>query len=109
MSVPPARDRQQYTLIFETLAMVGPYLSGPIEDVLFSHRTRLPFGSTITLVTAALPSNLTKALQELQQSGYGVTVLYVNEEPANVPIPENIAFYDVSGYLAARESSNDRH
>ena len=107
MSIPPARDPRQYVLIFETLAMVGPYLSSSIEEVLLTHRARLPFGATIALVTAVLPEALARALQELQRSGYAVMVIYVNDEPPEVTAPADIAFYDISAYFRAHGESDD--
>jgi len=107
MSVLPARDRRQYLSIFETLAMVGPYLSGTVEEVLERHRARLPFGATLVLVTGVFTQALAQLFRELQRVGYGVHVLYVGEGPPEAEVPSLMAFQDLSPFFRAHEATDE--
>ena len=107
MSVPPARNLQQHLLIFETLAMVGPYVSGSIEEALLSHRARLPFGATLVMVTGVFPESLTRVTEELKRASYATQVLYVGDEPPEAMVPPGVAFQDLSAYFRAQEASDE--
>ena len=107
MSVTPARNNQQRMLIFETLAMVGPYVSGTIEDALLSHRGRLPYGATLAIISGVFPESLRRTVDELQRAGYATQVLYVGDERPETTAPPGAAFYDLSEYFRTQEAACD--
>ena len=94
MSVPPSRNPKQGSRIYDVLAMVGPYLTGSIQNIIEIERARFPYGSTLVLVTADYSESLDGAMRGLAKLHYSTVVVYVGdaEQPKS---PTSLPFYDV--------------
>ncbi|MSQ12175.1 MAG: DUF58 domain-containing protein [Dehalococcoidia bacterium] len=119
MRVPPGRHAHQHALIQETLAMVGPFLAGRIEEELLTQARRLPAGTTLVLITGFMTPELSQALELLARMRRAPVVLWVAAwEPENLPggvrlvnLAEHLAELEASGqapYLEGLESRGAR-
>lgn len=106
MRVPPGRHPQQHTLVMEVLGMVGPFLSGRIEDVLMQQARRLPAGTGLALITGMMTPELSRALEMLARLRRQPMVLWVASWEAE-GIPDGVTFVDLSSYLAALEAKGE--
>jgi uncharacterized protein (DUF58 family) len=77
----PSRSPEQLVHILELLAAVTAFASRPIEALLLHEAPRLPWGSTLLVVTAIAHEGLLGALQELQQAGRRVVLFTLAAEP----------------------------
>ncbi|MFN8556333.1 MAG: DUF58 domain-containing protein [Dehalococcoidia bacterium] len=102
LSIPPARDPDQLTRILEGLAMVSPFTIAPLDEVLEESARRLPMGATIVVVAGYLQESLAARIVRLHDSGWPVTLLWVNDGPppfSVAPAPT----YDLGAALRAAE------
>ena len=104
MSVGLGRSHQHLILILEALAMLGPFVSAPIEETLLSARRRLPTGVTMVLVTAIMTPGLAHALELLQREGRDPVVAWVADR-APEGMPAGVVWRDLAPYLASLEVS----
>jgi len=82
--IPPGRAAGQLAKMLEALAMVSPYVLGPLEEVIERAWSRLPFGATLVIVAGYL----TEGLQDYLTRGRGrerraFLVWVGDEEPPN--------------------------
>lgn len=75
--VPVSRAPGQMTRILEALAMADVFTLAPIQRMLTEEARRLPFGSTVALVTAVLTPALESSLERLRRQGVHAAVFYV--------------------------------
>lgn len=75
--VPVSRAPGQMTRILEALAMADVFTLAPIQRMLTEEARRLPFGSTVALVTAVLTPALESSLERLRRQGVQASVFYV--------------------------------
>ena len=75
--VPVSRAPGQMTRILEALAMADVFTLVPIQRMLTEEARRLPFGSTIALVTAVITPALESSLDRLRRQGVEAAVFYV--------------------------------
>jgi uncharacterized protein (DUF58 family) len=83
LSVAPAGDRQQLVRVLEALARVTSFARTPLDRLLTRDRHRLPWGTTVVVVTLAheggVAKEVTRALRDLFQAGHRPTLLLVGE------------------------------
>ena len=79
IKVLPGRSPGQLTRILEMLAAVTPVASAPIEDLLISESSSLPWGSTIVLVTGIVTADIAGSLQRLHAAGRHVVLISLAE------------------------------
>jgi uncharacterized protein (DUF58 family) len=77
----PGRSPDQLVRILELLAAVTAFASQPIEALLLHEAPRLPWGSTLIVVTAIAHDDLLAALQDLQAAGRRVVLFTLAEQP----------------------------
>lgn len=75
--LPPASGSGQLQQVLEALALVEPFGSERLPDLLVWEGRRLPWGAAVVLVTAPLDDDVVLGLQELQRSGHPVALVLV--------------------------------
>lgn len=100
--VAPSRSPGQMTRILEALAMADVFTLTPIDRMLTDERRRMPFGSTVALVTAVVTRPLEVSIDRLRRHGVEVAVIYVgvDDPPATAG---GVVVQDIRGALAGLE------
>jgi len=88
----PGRAPGQLTRILELLAAVTPFAAQPIEQLLMQEAPRVPWGSTLVLVTAIAHESLLATLMDLAAAGRTVVLFTLAKEPPIQLLP-NIRIY----------------
>ena len=100
--VAPSRAPGQMTRILEALAMADVFTLTPIERMLTDERRRMPFGSTVALVTAVVTRPLEISIDRLRRHGVEVAVIYVGlDDPP--PTVGGAQLHDIREALAGLE------
>lgn len=100
--VPPGRATDQLTRVLEALAMVSPFVLVPLEDVLERATARLPFGTTVVVVTGYL----TEGLRAYLTRGRGGPGRWFAIWVGDPPVPDlgpRMQVYDASQHLRELE------
>lgn len=79
--VAPGRAPDQIVRILEALAAVTEFATGSIELLMHKESRRLPWASTLVLVTAVITDDLLVALMRLRQAGRKITLISLAEDP----------------------------
>ena len=98
ITVPLSRDPRQLNVILEGLAMVGPFITYTMEDIIHREGRLFPFGSTVVLVTALMPEPLAASLLYLRSEGYPVVVFSTANEKFETDL-RGIPVYELGPYL----------
>jgi len=77
----PSRDPEQIHHILEALAMASYISPFSITGLLRQESHRLPFATSIVVVTAIMDENLLAIVHHLKSDGHPVAILYVGDEP----------------------------
>lgn len=86
VGVPSARDPDQLDRILYTLGRLRPHAVRPFEEHLEDISRRLPFGTTLVVVTAVLEERAAEAIRAAAARGHGVAIVYTGRtEPSAVP------------------------
>ncbi len=83
----PGRSPEQLLHILELLAAVTGFAARPIEELLLHESPRLPWGSTLLVVTAIAHEELLAALLDLQRAGRKVVLFTLAERPPECDLP----------------------
>ncbi len=83
----PGRSPDQLVHILELLAAVTGFATQPIEELLLHESPRLPWGSTLLVVTAIAHDGLLATLLELQRAGRKVVLFTLAERPPAEHLP----------------------
>jgi uncharacterized repeat protein (TIGR01451 family) len=89
----PGRSPDQLLHILELLAAVTAFATQPIEDLLLRESPRLPWGSTLLVVTAVAHEELLAALLDLQRSGRKVVLFTLAERPPERDLPGILVYH----------------
>jgi len=82
----PGRSPHQLIRIMETLAVVMPIATGPIEKVLASASPQLPWGATLAVVVSIVSETLLSTLVRLQRAGRRVALIIASDNtPSYLP------------------------
>lgn len=97
VKVLPGRSANQMVRILEALAAVSPVATKQIEDLIRQESPKLPWGSTLVVVTALVTEPLKATLADLRASGRQLAL--VSLEPANPadPLLQGILVRSVAG------------
>ena len=106
--VTPSRSPGQMTRILEALAMADVFTLTPIDRMLTDERRRMPFGSTVALVTAVVTRPLEVSIDRLRRRGVEVSVVYVgiDDPPAQAG---GATVHDIREALAGLEYERIGH
>lgn len=86
VGVQAARDPDQLERILLALGRLRPYAVRPFEEALDDLSRRLPFGTTLVVVTAALDDRVAEAIRAAAGRGHGVAIVYTGRyAPGAVP------------------------
>ncbi len=83
----PGRSPDQLTRILELLAVLTGFAAQPIEELLLREAPRLPWGSTLLVVTAIAHEPLLATLLDLQRAGRKVVLFTLAERPPEEELP----------------------
>jgi len=80
----PATGSDQLVRILEALARIVPYYVAPLAPMLTTESYRLPFGTTVVVISAAaaLEPELITELLRLRSHGHAVTILLTGDDTA---------------------------
>lgn len=81
LALAPTTAPSQYPRILESLARMQPFAKLPIEQMLDQEATRLPFGTTIAILTAQLSGAVLEAGRLARRRGHRPVILVVSERP----------------------------
>jgi uncharacterized protein (DUF58 family) len=87
VGVQAARDPDQLERILFTLGRLRPYAVRPFEEALDDLSRRLPFGTTLVVVTASLDDRAAEAIRAAAGRGHGVSVVYTGRYPPVATVP----------------------
>jgi uncharacterized protein (DUF58 family) len=79
--VPPGRSPEQLGRVLEALAAVTEFGTGSIEKMMLRESSRLPWASTLVLVTAFVTEEILITLIRLKEAGRRVTLVSLADEP----------------------------
>ena len=96
--IAPGRDPDQLTRILESLAMVSPFVLGPLEEVLQNTSRRLPLGATVVVVAGFLSDGLRAYLTRGGAGTQNLSMIWVGDRAAP-PLPDRVEVYDAGPYL----------
>lgn len=95
--VRPASHRDQLTLILEALARLLPFGRWPLAKSLQHEGLRLPYGTTVGVITALLTPTLCQTLLSLRSRGFAVALVTLGPACAAPPLA-GIQHYPVGGH-----------
>lgn len=99
LRIPPGRGPAQLPRLLEGLAKISPYSTVAFGRTLRAGTARLPWGSTIVVVTSLLPEGVLAQLAGLMASGHRVVLVVVGE--VDVPMVRGLVVRRVEGVRAA--------
>jgi uncharacterized protein (DUF58 family) len=83
IKVLPSRRPDQLARVLEALAAVTSFTTSTIESLLMAESPRLPWGSTLVVVTAIVTEDLLSALVRLRDVGRRVVLVSLEDEPSH--------------------------
>jgi uncharacterized protein (DUF58 family) len=94
IKVLPSRRPDQLARVLEALAAVTSFATSSIESLLMTESPRLPWGSTLVVVTAIVTEDLLAALLRLHDVGRRLVLVSLEEEPARpYALPPRVLVY----------------
>ena len=106
LTVPMGSASTQLTMVLEALAMAGPYSVTSLVDVMKGERASLPPGSTVVLITAIVTRALVQEVEEIEERGYQVLVLYAGDGAPQMDLP-GVPVFRVGRALHFSETDGD--
>ncbi|MCB9133546.1 MAG: DUF58 domain-containing protein [Anaerolineales bacterium] len=104
VKVLPGRSPGQLTHIMEALAAVSPVATRQIEDLLREESPKLPWGSTLVVVTAIVTDPLKATLADLRARGRRIVLATLDEVDEADPLLAGILVRNIAGGLPAGET-----
>ncbi len=96
IKVLPSRDPRQLARILEALAAVTGFATSSIEALLLAESPKLPWGSTLVVVTAIVSEALAATLLRLRDVGRRLVLISLDQEPPGQEL-EGILSYHLPG------------
>jgi hypothetical protein len=105
IKVLPSRRPDQLARVLEALAAVTSFTTTSIDRLLLSEASRLPWGSTLIVVTSVVTADLLAALVRLHDVGRRLVLVSLEDEPSlPYTLPPGILVH----HLPARDLPFDR-
>ena len=104
VKVLPGRSPGQLTHIMEALAAVSPVATKQVEDLLREESPKLPWGSTLVVVTAIVTDPLKATLADLHARGRRIVLATLDEVDEADPLLAGILVRNIAGGLPAGET-----
>jgi uncharacterized protein (DUF58 family) len=92
--IPPNRHPGQLKHILEALASLKPFYTVPITEMILTESKKLPWGSTMVVITAAPTEPLLAVLWRMQRVGRKVVLITIGSQPVNAG---GLTCFNVSG------------
>ena len=89
----PGRSPGQLVRILELLAAITPFATQPIEQLIWREAPRLPWGTTLLVVTAIAHDDLLATLLDLSQAGRQVVLFTLTEQPPTRQLPGILVYH----------------
>ncbi|MCI0439649.1 MAG: DUF58 domain-containing protein [Chloroflexi bacterium] len=102
MKIAPNSSPEQLTIILEALATIRPIAMGLMAGQLAEQVRRFPLGATLVIVAALISEHLVDAIISLRNSGHGVVVIYVGDDPCP-EFPQSIIVHNLRDYFDSME------
>ncbi|MBI9045983.1 MAG: DUF58 domain-containing protein [Anaerolineaceae bacterium] len=84
--VNPSKSPQQLSILLTSLAKITPYIRAPFEKYLTSALPKLPFGASLTLVTALVSEELCETLLRFKRYRSNTTLISLDQaSPPSIP------------------------
>lgn len=100
--ISPGRSPKQLSLILETLAGITPIVSAAFDRYLLLQAPRLEYGSTLMIVSAVTPQNLSESIIRLRSRGRRIVLVSLaKEDPPFIPGIEIVHMPEFVAELAA--------
>jgi len=96
IKVLPSRNPKQLARILEALAAVTGFATSSIEALLMAESPKLPWGSTLVVVTAIVSEELAATLLLLRDVGRRLVLISLDQEPPSQEL-EGILSYHLPG------------
>lgn len=93
LRVPPSRSATQLQKLMEGLARISPYSTVAFARILAAEMPRLPWGSTIVVVTSLVPESLIAQLSALLAAGHQVVLVTLGEP--DVPMLQGLILHRI--------------
>jgi uncharacterized protein (DUF58 family) len=93
--IPPGRRPEQLIRVLEALAVITPFVLGPLAAQIDREEHRLSVGTTIAVITAVMTDDLASTVRRLGRRGHAVVVLSTTGERWAEDLPA-VPEYDVS-------------
>ncbi len=106
IKVMPGRSPTQITTIMEMLAAVTPFVTAPIEQLIASESPKLPWGSTLVIVTPLVTDALAATLLELKRLGRRLALITLDPEPLPAPLSDILTYRVPRGEMTALDLSH---
>lgn len=103
VKVLPGRSPAQLTRIMEALAAVSPIATKQIEELIRQESPKLPWGSTLVVITAMVTEPLKATLAGLHASGRRLTLVSLEPVDAGDPLLRGILLRTVAGGMPEGE------
>lgn len=94
LKILPGRSPAQLTTILEMLAAVTPFATAPFHRLLAQESPQLPWGSTLVVISSALPEDLAATLVDLKSTGRRIVIITLDQRPLP-KLLENFILYRV--------------
>ncbi|HXI17867.1 MAG TPA: DUF58 domain-containing protein, partial [Chloroflexota bacterium] len=94
LGVPPAGDAQQLVRALEALARISIFARTPLERLLARDRSRLPWGTTVVVISAVFPEAVMAALGTLGSMGHVPTLIHIGNGVAP-RVPPGLPYHRV--------------
>jgi uncharacterized protein (DUF58 family) len=103
LRIPPGRAPGQLARILEALALVVPYTGNRVEAMIALESRRLPWGSTIVVVTGYVTEGLESSLAALHRAGHAITLVSFSEQPTRLRSRPGFTVYQLGEEVAGGE------
>lgn len=99
IKVLPGRGTEQLTRVMEALAAVSAVATKQIEDLLRMESPRLPWGSTLVIVTSIVTDPLKATLADLRAEGRRLVLATLEKVDEGDPLLQGILVRNIAGGL----------
>lgn len=89
----PGKSRKQIPALLQALAGITQFTAAHFETFLFTNASRIPYGSTLIIISSIISDQLFEVLSRLHKYHFNTTILYTGEE--NLPELLNINVFRI--------------
>lgn len=77
----PGKSRKQLPALLQALSGITQFTAAPFETFLLSNATRIPYGSSIIVITSLITSELIEVFTLLKRYRFNTSVIFTGTEP----------------------------